>query len=790
MATASQPIILKITEAGLNAALTLKTETATLAIDLTHIAIGMGSYTPTGNETQLLTETARDSIVSGSIDSSKHTLRFSSTMTANTITPVYELGVFMDDGTLFALASSADSPLFTIHPDISFVGAFGLTLDDIQAGQVTVNLDQDGTVLTTIMQNHTVTPNPHPQYVSLARFQLMLDILIPVGYLHYTHDAVNPKPQFDELMGFATKWRRLNGKIIVATDPDDNYIKDVGLTLGQKGMTTLASDIERPHVYPLYTTNVFERYDASTDIETVWQVSANKASINEGSAVRFIVSANNIPDGQALAWTINEGDLNSDSNDITSPEKTDNGTITLINASASIDYLTTDEDNAEETQKHVRLTLGAPANLSINVPINDAGLTESAIHITQSTLNGIVLDEYYKQQQGDYPQENEHIRFIVNEGVDVIAPDANTPAITEGSNWLAGSQIVVENRGRILGRGGNGGKGAVLIRAARYTSKEFYADDATNGQDGGTAIKSGATPILIENYNLIAGGGGGGGGGGAYAYDFNSSDKRMGHQNGTAAGGGAPLGRASINAGSFEWYVADSRNPDVAFINKNIDTDDTVSFYGISYSGSSAASATLSKDGLYFSQREVLQNSPPLRSAFKDAPLYIPAMKDAIVGGKLYNLFRTQIDADVDNRIFFQKKWPDAEDEVQNMSIICKRGTDATVDQSGLGGYSVGAYTDKSNVYQSDDGGDLSINSGGGGGGLGESGETFILSKYLVLDNTNNTNNIAPLAINKSELAASRSHELAPAQSGLAGKVFEGSVTVSNFSSGTSIGRS
>lgn len=624
-------------------------------------------------------------------------------------------------------------------------------------------------------------------FVSNPRFAQFLNLAFPFGYPYWTHSKSNPKPLFDAMFGFETHWRRLEGVGLVAVKDGDAYIGQPMLTLGQVGTTELATT-GRPHAYPIHTSYLFERYDPSTVVETVWKVVANKTSINEGDAVQFTVTANNLPDGQILDWFIQEGVLDSASNTITTPDKSDADTVILRNGQAIISFTTTPDDNAEEPQKHVRLVVGAPANLSINVPINDSGHNETVMHISQSTTNGIDLAEYYKAQSGGYPSTDDTVRFIVDEGVDIIAPDTATAAIIEGNNWPVGATPIIENHGRILGRGGDGGKGAVLIREARYTSKLTYSEAATKGQNGGTAVKSTTSPILVENHSIVAGGGGGGGGGGAYVYDFDQQDFRMGHQNGTAAGGGAPFGKASINVGSAEWYLADSRNTDRDFINANMDINDP-SFYGIVYFGDSLAEAKIAKDGLFFSQRQDFDDPVTLRSDFKGIPIVIPAKKDAISGGGLYNLFKSQIDADSKDRIFFQKIWPDAENEVKNMSLICKRATDATATQAGLGGYSVGSYTDKTNLYQSDDGGDLSINSGGDGGVYGENGETFNLSTYLLLDNINDTNSVKPQVFSKSSLDPLRAHELAPATGGLAGYIKEGSVTITNYSNGVTKGR-
>lgn len=563
MAANTKSIIFKSTEAGKQSALQASGDDTKILIDLTHVAVGKSKYTPTGGETSLKNEVGRSDIVSGEVVD--NTLRFTSTMYADDITPVYEMGIFTKTGVLFAVAASSTDPLVTLYPNIAFVTAFGVAIDDMDADSITVSTDPNASLATALMQNHVAATDPHPQYVALSRFQLLLDVMFPVGYLHHTNSATNPKPEFDQLLGIDTAWRRLAGKIIVGTDPSDDYIKDVGLVLGQKGMTTPATNNERPNVYPLYTKNIFERYNPDNVIETIWNVSANKTSVNEGDAVRFTVTANNIPDGQILNWTVKEGELNSGSNDITAPDKSQSGTVILKNGSALIDFTTTPDDNAEEPQKHVRLTVGAPASLSINVPINDLGNTESIVHITQSTTNGMQLDEYYKQQSGSYPTATDKIRFIVDAGVDIIAPDTDTPAVEDGVNWPSGSQIVVENHGRILGRGGDAGRSARSIEDnesplpintyGNYAGRERRLIPAVAGGDGGTAIKG---KITVENHGLIASGGGGGGGSSGFMVNKSATLPPYGNTDykyqfmfygvvEAGVGGGAPFGSATYN---------------------------------------------------------------------------------------------------------------------------------------------------------------------------------------------------------------------------------------------------
>lgn len=573
------------------------------------------------------------------------------------------------------------------------------------------------------------------------RFQLLLRTLIPYGYLYHTHTAVNPKPLFDELLGTDTQWRRIEGQTIVATDPDDTYIRDIGIVLGQKGMTSLAN-AQRPNVYPLRTTHIFERYDPSTVVETVWKVTANKTSINEGDAVRFTITANNLPDGQILNWSVKEGKLNSANNDITSLDKTDSGTVTLNNGQAIINFTTTSDDNEAEPQKHVRLTIGAPANLSINVPVNDAGHNETVMHISQSTIEGIDLAEYYKAQFGSYPSTTDTVRFIVDAGVDIIAPNTATPAITEGVNWPTGAnEPIIENRGRILGRGGDGGRSAYWYgtNPTPETSVPFTVVPAQVGGNGGTAVKG---DFVIDNYGLIAGGGGGGGGMGAWKTEV--GDQNFGGGGGT--GGGAPYGKCSLNEGTYPMYLTDETMPDYK---PPTPTD-----------GKTYQSLTIFKHAYNFTAGDGYDtyfdggiNGDSRAYATKNSQVrYVAFIQWVNEANGVYEVVN-------DGYTYSNMRMP----------------KDASIDVGGQFGYG-GGYALFMFHYKVSHGRDPSKNHGGMGGNIGLSGQAGVITEFL-----NNTGGI----VSESSLAVNSPS----ASGGLAGFIKEGNVTINNLSGGVTKGR-
>lgn len=702
---------------------------------LTHVVLGDANdqpYLPESrlNQTKLIHQTAKLPVASVKVINDT-TAEVSAVVPSNVGGfNVHEVGITDSSGKLVYVGNfhGGYRPTLTEGAGGDMELVFTITADNL----ATVVIEIDGNVVSATRD-----------WVN-ERFQFLLRTLIPFGYQYDTHTATNPKPMFDELLGIATYWRRITGKIMLATDPNDDAIKDHSVILGQLGMTELAN-AQRPHVYPLQTSHKFERYNPDEVIETVWKVIANKNSINEGDAVRFTVTANNLPDGQILNWSVKEGALNSANNDISNPEKTDSGTVILQNGQAVINFTTTSDDNTEESQKHVRLSVGAPANLSINVPINDAGHHETVMHISQSTTNGIDLAEYFKAQSGNYPSASETVRFIVDAGVDIIAPDTTKPAITEGINWPIGATPIIENHGRILGRGGNGGRSAYIVGYLDDNDSSVTAGNivaSQKGGNGGTGIKSVNQAITVENHSLIAGGGGGGGGQGAWSQttDFVT----VGGGGGT--GGGAPLGKRSPNEGTLQMYLID---PNAQTPRYMLPADDRV-YYTILIT---ADHTTLQGVGITNEQYDYNVTAGKSRS------IYVP-----------FNQDQTQNLLDDFEGIYYARY----DGATTSISHPLMMSSNATIDTPGMGGYG-GGETQKSVFIRVGNNIDLSVNHGGSGGEIGSTGSAGVVSKIF-----GGTGSKSPADADILKDSSS---------GGLAGYIKEGNVTIKNLSGGVTKGR-
>lgn len=123
--------------------------------------------------------------------------------------------------------------------------------------------------------------------------------------------------------------------------------------------------------------------------------------------------------------------------------------------------------------------------------------------ITYVNISGLQSQYNLASALGN-PSSAENYYVTIESGTIIYSSTSGQAAFNTGSLPL-GTTIVIENNGRILGRGGDGGPGNLCDSAAM------------NGQPGDEAIYT-TLDLSINNTNGEIWGGGGGGGGG-YHYD-------------------------------------------------------------------------------------------------------------------------------------------------------------------------------------------------------------------------------------------------------------------------------
>ena len=380
-----------------------------------------------------------------------------------------------------------------------------------------------------------------------------------------------------------------------------------------------------------------------------------------------------------------------------------------------------------------------------------------SILIDQSTNEGLVLDEYYKSIKGYYPTGN--VKFIIQNGVNIVAPSVSVAAIEQGENWQSGSLITIENHGRILGRGGKGGRSARSIGTIGRNPNNHVIlpvdiEPATKGQDGGTAIKG---SMQVENYGLIAGGGGGGGGMGSWIVGGNQGTQTFGGGGGT--GGGAPFGKRSMNEGTWQQYNVDPE----AYIPRYIfpEGDPFLNYCSISMRTNLTQIQRLGQSNI---------QSTYTVSVDKTRDVFVPF--DVVSRNSIYEDF---------DGFYFIQYAEGSNNTVRMDTVPLKMSENATLENGGGGGYGAGdnlfhAYA--SYEYQRD----LSVNHGGGGGDIGENGETGVIARLY-------TQVLNPDVTSPDVTMESLFHYSPNENGGLAGYIKEGEVNIINMGGGLVKGR-
>lgn len=142
MSTPLQPVI---TKAGL-AAIWNATSTG-LAAEITHIGLGSAGYTPSSDQKVLRTLVEKYP-VSGGEQLSSTLIHLTAIADDSAAFWVREVGFFLDDGTLFAVWSSAGDPLTYKSANTDLLLAYDLSLEALPANSVTIKSSPAGLNLT------------------------------------------------------------------------------------------------------------------------------------------------------------------------------------------------------------------------------------------------------------------------------------------------------------------------------------------------------------------------------------------------------------------------------------------------------------------------------------------------------------------------------------------------------------------------------------------------------------------------------------------------------------------
>ncbi|HCE0933446.1 TPA: phage tail protein, partial [Acinetobacter baumannii] len=181
-----------LTDAGRNA-LNKAGDVASFGGELTHLAVGTGKFDASveaKNLTSLKNELARFSLNGGGVDTETGTLRFVMSIEPTLTMEVFELGIYLSDGTLLAVASTTEvQSIMSLHANVVAIVTFGFVLTDVNLKNVTIKIDPNTPIAVMLMNQHSADEDPHPQYGALIR-KLMTE--------HNQHEDPHPQYAFEK----------------------------------------------------------------------------------------------------------------------------------------------------------------------------------------------------------------------------------------------------------------------------------------------------------------------------------------------------------------------------------------------------------------------------------------------------------------------------------------------------------------------------------------------------------------------------------------------------------------
>jgi len=131
---------LTVTQAGLNKA--VQASVSGISLKITHVALGTQGYVPNRNMVALQNEVARVPIAGGK-NVAGNQIHLTALLDADMEITAYEIGFFLEDGTLLAVDSHPSDVLVYKHKNAQVIEAFDLILDAVPPGSITVNTTGD-----------------------------------------------------------------------------------------------------------------------------------------------------------------------------------------------------------------------------------------------------------------------------------------------------------------------------------------------------------------------------------------------------------------------------------------------------------------------------------------------------------------------------------------------------------------------------------------------------------------------------------------------------------------------
>ena len=449
------------------------------------------------------------------------------------------------------------------------------------------------------------------------------------------------------------------------------------------------------------------------------------------------------------------------------------------------------------SQSRVNLFTDVLINQSSNVPIN--------------------LYDYFVTKVGRPPEVDEKIKFIVTPNTVLVGDNSVTNSVDKDSclyiksnQFLPSNELHLENRGTILGKGGDGASNNTFMIDI-IGGIEYYVDSNNAGVGGRSIVNDSVNELTISNHGTIAGGGGGGGS--LYSSYMTSNSNNTAYEYtvewycdtlSAPGGGGAPYGAGGVEANRAIDFLDGKGSP----LTQGLPTIKQViplvrsepALIGVTF----GYPYQVDIHGIYDTTRTAykvpLSNVPSNRLPVTFKLHYHITSKP---GTAHYTQFQSEINGPNSGRLYFVKNLTtlnlnslrDPQDSILAISPPRYIGGTAALNVPGEAGYVINRGYTVTNTYVP---GYVAAR-GGDGGQIGRVGTPSTLVDDILMSRDNNPNNPIegyttksvkyirdvlnlPITYNYLELTARKSP-------GLPGKITSGLVSVTNVNAGVTIGR-
>lgn len=209
MATKTNEIVFTVTHAGKNAA--LNAEEIGLILRLQTVGFGIGHGDSNQNSENLVNKVLETELSAGGVQPTTNTLMLGINYTPPQDLYLSEIGIYTEDGVLFAIAQKTEGHFFIFSEGIPFIGSFGLTLGDLDKNKIEITVMQDAPIAQQMIFAHEAHPDPHPQYILKQNIMPYLNSLAKViwhvGSWHGSDDLnYDPSTALEPIFGYKTNW--------------------------------------------------------------------------------------------------------------------------------------------------------------------------------------------------------------------------------------------------------------------------------------------------------------------------------------------------------------------------------------------------------------------------------------------------------------------------------------------------------------------------------------------------------------------------------------------------------